>query len=594
MPVYEIEQNGKVYEVDAPTVEALQKLLGQTLEQRNPAEYDPSSPEFQAKYGQLGSNTQNFRAGAGKAFYDVGRGALQSGVLGPLSLAFDKPSREQIDEVKRRDAPLMSTKAGLAGNITGNLGIAAPTMFIPGVNTYTGASLVGAGLGALQPVGTGDSRLGNAALGAGGGVAGKYVGGKIGDWAARTRRELMSPERAAAIAASEAELLAQGGQAGAQAQASGSVNASLRGGGSGFGHVGEDVSAGLTQAQRDAMARGLRIGMRATPGQATGSKALQQLEAKLESQPMTSGPFNAIKENNARVVAREAAAAIGENSDELSSATLDKAFTRISGVFEDAADDVARPIDPARFLNTYSAVADDLRGVTNGFTDHELVADLVKFAQAGSATGKQLQTLTSKLGKAAYKQMTTPSGDRDLGIGLYRVKDYVDDLLQSGMGSERASRFALARTQYRNLMNLTSRVGITNPSTGNVSGVNLANLLQQKDKAGFLRGGNKTGMYDAARFAQAFKPIVGDSGTATRSMVTNPLELLMRAPFNLAARAYTSPLSVALATRASAGANAVGRTAGPLLRRSLGTAPYYAPFALPAAGGVIAPQLLEQ
>lgn len=577
MPIYEIQANGKTYEVDAPDQKALMTFLGQTPQQQHPEEYDSASPEFQAKYGPTAGNVENFRAGWGKSIYDLGRGVGQITGLGP--------SRAEMDAVKERDRPLMQTKAGIAGNILGGVATTSPTMFIPGVNTYLGAAAVGGGLGALQPVGTDDSRLKNVGLGALGGVAGKYVGGKIGDWASRAKHELMSPERAAAIASSEAELAAQGG--GSAAQAAGSFRAS--GGGSTFGRVGADPSAGLSQAQRDAMARGLSIGMKTTPGQATGSRALQQLEAKLESQPWTSGPFNTIKANNARVIAREAAAAIGENSDELSAATLDKAFTRISGVFDDAADDVARNIEPKKFLGVYSEVADELRGVSKGFSDHPLVNDLVKFAQEGTATGKQLQTLTSKLGKAAYKEMTGATGDRDLGLGLYKVKDYVDDLLQSGMSASRAERFNLARTQYRNLMNLTSRVGIVNPSTGNVNGVSLANLLQQKDKAGFLRGGNKTGMYDAARFAQAFKPIVGDSGTATRSMTMNPLALAG----NVAARAYTSPLSLYLATKGSAAANAVGRL-GPAARGAFGTAPYYAPFLLPSAGSVVAPQLVEQ
>jgi hypothetical protein len=189
--------------------------------------------------------------------------------------------------------------------------------------------------------------------------------------------------------------------------------------------------------------------------------------------------------------------------------------------------------------------------------------------------------------------MTTPSGDRELGQALYSVKDYVDNLLQSGMSGDRLKRFQTARTQYRNLLNLTSRTGITNPSTGDVSGRSLANLLQQKDKAGFLRGQNKTGMYDAARFAQAFAPIVGDSGTATRSMITNPLEMAASLPFNMASRAYASAPSVALATKAGAVANTVGR-AGPLIRRGLGTAPFYAPYAGAPLGSVLFPQLLAE
>ena len=589
MPIYEVEHGGKTYEVDAPSPEALQRLLGQTLEQRNPEEYDPSSPEYQAKYGPLAGsgNFQNFRAGYGKGVVDLGRGLGQLTGLGP--------SRQEYDEIQRRDAPLMSTKAGTGGNLTGAVATAAPTMFIPGVNTYTGAGVAGAALGAAQPVGTKDSRLLNTGLGAFGGVTGKYVGGKVGDWASKSKRTPMSAEaRAAADAAAEARAVISAGQAGAQNSVSGNLQATLSGGGSGFGSVGDDASAALTRSQQELLGRGKELGMRFTPGQSTGSRALQQMEAKLESQPMTSGPFFALKDANQKALNREVAASFGEASDTVDNVVLDRAATRLGNVFEAAKDDIVRPIEPQKFLSFYAQMQDEVRGITKGFESHDLVQDLVKLANTGSATGKQLQPLTSKLGKAAYKEMSSPQGDRELGLALYQVKDYVDDILQSGMTQQQAQKFGQARGQYRNLINVLSRTNIVNPSSGNVQGRALAQMLQQRDRAGFTLGRNKTGMYDAARVAQAFPPIVGDSGTATRSMVTNPLELMMRAPFNLASRAYVSSPSVNLATGVSAASRATGNAVGPLARGFLGTAPYYAPFLLPSTGGIIAPQLRGQ
>jgi hypothetical protein len=60
-------------------------------------------------------------------------------------------------------------------------------------------------------------------------------------------------------------------------------------------------------------------------------------------------------------------------------------------------------------------------------------------------------------------------------------------------------------------------------------------------------------MYEAARFAQAFKPIVGDSGTATRSMEVSPLSMMLAAPTNIAARAYTAQPTANLAARMQTG-----------------------------------------
>lgn len=104
-----------------------------------------------------------FRSGMGKAFVDVTRGAGQ---------LFGMGDRADIDEARRLDAPLMNTGAGLAGNIAGNVAAYAPLAAVPGATTIAGGAALGALTGAAQPVGEGDSRLANAAIG---GMAGTVV-----------------------------------------------------------------------------------------------------------------------------------------------------------------------------------------------------------------------------------------------------------------------------------------------------------------------------------------------------------------------------------------------------------------------------------
>lgn len=166
------------------------------MKKDNPGEYDPESPEWQAKYGATSgmSTTQKFLAGAGKAFTDVGRGvkqlidipatALEEAFGGEkLSRAMGLPTAKEsaaqtqtdINEAKRNGAPLMQTTAGKVGNITGAVATALPTVFIPGVNTVTGSALVGAGLGFAQPVAEGESRLQNTAVGGTAGALGPVI-----------------------------------------------------------------------------------------------------------------------------------------------------------------------------------------------------------------------------------------------------------------------------------------------------------------------------------------------------------------------------------------------------------------------------------
>lgn len=344
-------------------------------------------------------------------------------------------------------------------------------------------------------------------------------------------------------------------QAGSSIQASPTITA--RGGGYNFGTVGDDVT-GLNEPMARVANAGRSMGFRLTPGQITGSKALQQLEAKLESQPMTSGPFNQIRANNQAVLNRAVGSNIGVSSSVLDESTLSGALEKIQSSFRDVADDNIRPIDAKDYLRFVAELQDETRGLVKGVLNNDLIEDLTGHATRGGATGQQLQSLTSKLGAAANKQMTTPMGDRDLGMALYRAKDYVDDLLTQGLDETRLNNFMRARAQYRSLMLLTQRSGVVNPSSGNVRGGSLATVLQQKDKRGFLFGQNRTPMYEAARFAQAFGPIVGDSGTATRSALPSATDFLISLPVNLAARAYTSSPSVSAAANAQAMARAIG------------------------------------
>lgn len=469
------------------------------------------------------SGVQKFASGMGKAISDTGRG-----IGNLIGLVPD----EEIAAARELDAPLMSTGAGLAGNIAGHIGqVLAPggllasggkalnsarmanigrEMMAP--TTFKSGAALGAGYNYLQP-GTQQERIASAGLGGIAGGAGGWAGGKLG-----LPRQPYQPRVQTTITATP--------------------TAKATGGGYTFGTVGPDAGD-LSAGQKAAEQAGKKLGFKMTPGQSSGSRALQQMESKLESQPMTSGPFNAIKEQNQRVLNRIAAGAIGEKSDDLSAPVLGAARDRLGDIYKSVSDDVARNIDTDDFLSFVEQIDADNFGILDAsITDDKLVGRLWNLAETGEATGKQLQQLASKLGYKAQNLMTSRGGDRDMGIALYKVKDYVDNLLESGMTDDALAAFRDARNQYRNLMLLTQRQGVINPSSGNVQGNALASLLQQKDRPGFLFNQNQSDLYNAARFAQAFRPIVGDSGTATRSVMPSATDVVLSVPTNVATQAY--------------------------------------------------------
>lgn len=82
----------------------------------------------------------------------------------------------QVAEKRKLDKPLIDSQGGTTGRILGGVGAAIPTMLIPGGSTLGGTMLTGAGLGAMEPTASGESRAVNAAIGGAGGAAGYLVG----------------------------------------------------------------------------------------------------------------------------------------------------------------------------------------------------------------------------------------------------------------------------------------------------------------------------------------------------------------------------------------------------------------------------------
>lgn len=542
MPTYKITSpDGRVFKVTAPEGATQEEVLSyaqsnykQPQEAKTPestlAEMDAQRPYTLNVAGldtgvKIPAGAAHFLAGAGKGMTDLARGAGQM-------LGLSSPQDEA--QARELDAPLMSSTGANVGRVAGQVAAALPVGLVPGANTYAGATAVGGLLGALQPVTQNESRGTNTAIGMAGGAGGRW----IGDKAISMLRGRMP----------QASAQATGGASGATASANGTATVTGKGGGYNFGHVGEDSSAGLNVTRAEMARRGKEMGFQLTPGQASGSKALQQLEAKLSSQPMTSGRFNAISDHNQAVVNRATAGAIGETENVVDSSVLAKAHDRLSRAFESVADDTARPIDTDGVLNKLASIEDKFEGLST-ISENGLVKRFIGMLEKGEATGRQLTDLSSKLGKAANQQMTSGMGDRQAGMALYGVKDTIDDLISSGLSGEEAAAFSAARGQYRNFITVAKSPGVVNPATGDVSGRSLGNVLARKDFKGYTLGKNQSPMYDAARFSKMFGPIVGDSGTATRSPLPSPTDFVLSLPFNLATRAYTSGPVVNAAAR---------------------------------------------
>ena len=439
----------------------------------------------------------------------------------------------------------------VGGNIAGTLIPSSAAVRVLGATTapVRAGAITGATGGLLQPVATTPGmttpeffaqKVEQTGAGTVFGAGAGYLGDKLSNILFGAKPPVTAP--------------GQPGVGGAQVNVTTTPTATVTGGGSTMGAVGPDPSAGLTAAQQAILARGKEMGFRTTPGQQTGSRSLQQMEARMESSPFTSGPFNTIKDTNQKILNQATAKAIGVDAQELSNPVLAQAQRQISNVYKQVASPEVKKLDGNTIQTGIEIVDKAFEGLTTQpLRGNIFVKQLEELAAKGEASGNQLQTLSSKIGKRAKNEMTTAMGDRELGSALFQLKEMVDDALAQGLSKEQQAAFQQARANYRNLMTIRSNQGVVNPSTGNVSGMNLASALTRKDPQGFVFGSNQSPMYEAARFAQAFKPIVGDSGTATRSMEISPLSMMLAAPTNIAARAYTAQPTANIASRMQTG-----------------------------------------
>ena len=563
---------------DEQIIKAIQNLSGKSVAATPAAPAQPTTVMGKLAASPVGGFVRGMMDIPEAGAQLLTRGLEAISPAGSSMEQFMQSERQRVEDINRQNEALYrQSRAGQfmpeemdVGRVVGNVAssLLPSTAAVKALNLAAApvkaGAVGGAVSGALQPVTPGATDFFSQKaqqIGAGGvlGAGGGYLSDKM-------LNLLLGRGQTVAPAA---------GTTTAQAQTSATVTptASVTGGQMTPGVVGADASAALTQAQKAILDRGKAMGFRTTPGQETGSRSLQQMEARLESNPFTSGTFNEIKATNQKVLNQSAAQAIGVDAVELSNPVLAQAQRQISAVYNKVASPNVQKLDQMYVMNGIDLIDSAAEGLTTQpLRTNIFVKQLQELANKGEATGNQLTTLSSKIGKKAKNEMTTVSGDRELGQALFQIKEIVDDQLAAGLSAADQAAFQAARANYRNLMTLRSNPGVVNPSSGNVSGLNLASALTRKDPRGFMEGTNTTPMYEAARFAQAFRPIVGDSGTATRMMEITPLNMLLSMPTNIAASAYTSTPAIAAARRLQSGivpAGVVNPATEEMLRRSL-------------------------
>lgn len=386
------------------------------------------------------SGFQNFLAGMGKAVADTGRGVGQ--MLGVVS-------DDDVAASRERDRSLMETGAGKAGNLTGYVGMAAPTAFIPGANTYTGAALVGGAFGASQPTAEGESRLKNTAIGAGSGLIGQKIGNEIAGAVGRR------------VAANQAS------------QAANQVSDDI---------LRESVEAGYSVTPTQA-----RGGLLPRIGQAISGKYKTQELARVRNQPVTNQlARRAVGLADDTPVTRDALHTIRRNAfTEGYEPVRSAGLVNVDDQFSKSLDDIVSQFRGAE-RSFPNAVADDLTKAV----------DNLRVQSFDSADGIDMIKVLRDQADTAYR-----GGNNQMG-GVYKkaaqaLEEQIERHLNKlGEGGEQMlDAFKSARQRIAKTFSLERAVN----EAGDVDAINLANQLSRGKP---LSGELKT----IARAGEQFRP----------------------------------------------------------------------------------------
>lgn len=420
------------------------------------------------------STSEKALAGAGKAFVDLYRGGKQL-----LGVGDQKALQQEIDEAKRLDAPLMNTGAGMAGNIGANVLTAIPTAGIPGANTIVGGSLVGLGMGLINPVATGESRAKNAAAGAAGGAAGSTL----------------------------AKVL---------------------------GRATNPVQSRLPPELQDLADKALAAKIPLDAADLTGSRPLKVIRSVFESLPLTADKQAMINELKRQGFNKAVLSEIGEDSTKATPDVLNAARTRIGGVFNDLSGRNNVKLGD-KFINAVADVDAAVTPFSNSQirgTHHSpgLVDKALDLAAKKEISGTEYQKVRTVLGKQSKDAFN--SGNSELGGALKAIRNSLDEAAGDSIPGADQSAWNQARNQWQNLKVVEKAAAPTSADAvaGNVSPAKLAQALMSVDKKGLTYGTRGDSMGDLARIGQAFvKEQIPNSGTAERSLWTqiltgNPIE----------------------------------------------------------------------
>lgn len=405
-------------------------------------------------------------AGAGKSVADTGRG------IGQLT---GLANQQEVDEAAARDKALMATTEGTVGNIGGQIA----QMAVGGGAVGAGAKALGAanvaakagaaapyltaaaqsgGFAALQPVETGDSRLGNVASAAAMGGAGQAVS-------------------------------------------------------SGLGRVAKGASDKITPNIRALYDKAVALGIPVRVDQLGDSTFLKTLASQLEKLPLT----GATKSQEAQQIAfnRAVSRRIGQDADHVTPEVYAAAKQRLGSTFEDLTSRNNLQVGDD-LVGKLAAITDEAKrfgqpDVANAIAN--LADDILGKVEGGAMPGRAYQSMDSLMGK-----LSKSGGEKAHYLG--QLRETLRNGMDSSITDVDRAAWDAARGQYKALKTITPLVA--KDPAGNISPAALAGRIASNNAGKEAMASGRAGeLGDIAMIGRQFvRDPVPNSGTAQRLFAT--------------------------------------------------------------------------
>jgi len=424
MPKFRITSpDGQSYEITAPEGATQEQVLAYAQQHHEASPQQSKADHYaelqkQAAAGPQYSPTdgnsfgQNAMLAYGKSGVDTARGIGQ---------AFGFGSRQDVDEARRLDAPLMATGGGKVGNIVGQVHQMAALPEVRGLQVlgkaapYVNAAIHGGLFSGAQGVGEGESRGVNTVVGAGLGAGGQVLA------------------KVAGAAASKAKV------------------------------IGNDVVQESIQLAK-------RAGIPLHLSQVTNSKALKTVSSALNYLPFS----GAGKAGKAQQEAFNAAVgrSFGTDAPVLSDSVMTAARQKLNNEFTSIFQHAKIPAMPAVLRNMVAIeqkAQDDLVDVDAGLVTKQF-QKIINKLQNGNLTGDQYQALRTSLGEAA-------SGTK-AGKFIKLLRSELDGMAKAAIGPADAARLTKAHGQWANMRTTEKALQQVEGAKGNVKPSSLWSLVR--------------------------------------------------------------------------------------------------------------------